>query len=521
MVAVETPAEAVPARAEADPQAAQEFSSLISTLIPEAAPERISGAPTAGKAEEKAEEKKSSEPKKKEEEPSEQAVVLPFPVQAFVPPVEIRVPAGGTVFAVEAAKTEEDSPASAANAGEIPVGAAQCSPEAELVDAPIDVQDEPRETGSQPAADVPETAPVPTPVPAPVAAPAPAPEPSTPPAAPSVHSAAPPPRITPPRKDADKSSAEPKPEAAEVAVSSERPAQETELAFAARLSERAPAAEPARRPSPPDSRQPAPARRIVSEEAPAPRAPETETVKKAAPESVPAAGSRVPADRPAEREERIAATAKPTPGGQFTETAGPQPVPAQPARPAPQASPVERATTPNAPVISEIEPVRTEAAPQPIREISMVVPRQVSQDRRPESVEVKVLERAGQVHVAVRSADPQLNRSLGEGLGELVANLESRGYSAETWRPQSQGTAHAALAAVADGPAQQMQAGGGSESFQESGRGHHGGTGDESSGQQRRGQQDDRPRWLEMLEGAVSQRNDNSTRSTFAWQQQQ
>lgn len=151
----------------------------------------------------------------------------------------------------------------------------------------------------------------------------------------------------------------------------------------------------------------------------------------------------------------------------------------------------------------------------------MVVPRQVSQDRRPESVEVKVLERAGQVHVAVRSADPQLNRSLGEGLGELVANLESRGYSAETWRPQSQGTAHAALAAVADGPAQQMQAGGGSESFQESGRGHHGGTGDESSGQQRRGQQDDRPRWLEMLEGAVSQRNDNSTRSTFAWQQQQ
>jgi hypothetical protein len=133
-----------------------------------------------------------------------------------------------------------------------------------------------------------------------------------------------------------------------------------------------------------------------------------------------------------------------------------------------------------------------------------------------EPVEVRVLERAGQVHVAVRSSDPQFNRSLGEGLGELVTNLESRGYATETFRPQSNSAAHTVLTAAADGPVQQTQAGAGRESFEESGRGHHGEAGDESSRQQqRRGQDQERPQWLEMLEGAVRQRN-NPIRSTFA-----
>lgn len=146
----------------------------------------------------------------------------------------------------------------------------------------------------------------------------------------------------------------------------------------------------------------------------------------------------------------------------------------------------------------------------------MLFPRQASENRRPEPVEVRVLERAGQVHVAVRSSDPQLNRSLGEGLGELVTKLENRGYATETWRPQGSGAAQTSLAATADAPVQQMQSSAGRESFQEPGRGHHGGAGDESSRQQRRGQDEARPQWLEMLEGAVRQRNSNPIRSTFA-----
>ncbi len=129
---------------------------------------------------------------------------------------------------------------------------------------------------------------------------------------------------------------------------------------------------------------------------------------------------------------------------------------------------------------------------------------------------MRVIERAGQVHVALRSSDPQLNRSLGDGLGELVTKLENHGYTTETWRPQNSGAAQTGLAGAVEGPMQQMQSGAGHESFQESGRGHHGGAGQDSSQQQRRGQDEARPEWLEMLEGAVRQRNTNPIRSTFA-----
>lgn len=563
MAAVPAPTEGAPARTEADPQAAQEFSALISMLIPKAAPERAPGTPTT----EKAEKKDSGEPKK-EEERSEQTVVLPFPVQAFVPPVEIHSPVSSGRFVIEIAlasdqkRTEGDTPTAEANArqtpaveqfgaagpveppdadavpvvtpgsGPLPVGrgsdsasvraaASVLEPLPAASGMPTGIQEEARETDSLPSAELPMPAPVPTAA-APVTAPVP--EASASPSAPSVHSGSssqttrmPEAGRRPSGKNTDKAPVEPKSEAADAAVRAKEPVPENELAFAARLIERAPAVEPARRVSP-DSSQPA-LQRTVSEEAPAPpRVPETQTAKETAPPRAPEPEPSA-RNRTAEPEERAAMAAKPTPGRQFVEPIGPQSVPAQPARIAAQAAPVERVTAPKPPIGTEFEPARTEAAPQPVREFSMLVPRQVSEDRRPEPVEVKVLERAGQVHVAVRSADPQLNRSLGEGLGELVANLESRGYAAETWRPQSSGSAHSVLAAAAEGPVQQMQAGGGRESFQESGRGHYGGAGDESSRQQRRGQQEGRPQWLEMLEGAVRQRNNNPIRSTYAWQQ--
>jgi hypothetical protein len=44
-------------------------------------------------------------------------------------------------------------------------------------------------------------------------------------------------------------------------------------------------------------------------------------------------------------------------------------------------------------------------------------------------------ERAGELHVSVRTPDAGLTRGLREGLSDLVGRLEENGYRAETWRP--------------------------------------------------------------------------------------
>jgi hypothetical protein len=52
------------------------------------------------------------------------------------------------------------------------------------------------------------------------------------------------------------------------------------------------------------------------------------------------------------------------------------------------------------------------------------------------AVEVRLSERAGEVRVAVRSADPALTESMRARLPELVDRLGARGYETETWRPE-------------------------------------------------------------------------------------
>lgn len=50
-------------------------------------------------------------------------------------------------------------------------------------------------------------------------------------------------------------------------------------------------------------------------------------------------------------------------------------------------------------------------------------------------VEVQVGEKAGEVRVAVRTADPELNQSLRAELGSLVSRLETAGYRADSFAP--------------------------------------------------------------------------------------
>ena len=83
-------------------------------------------------------------------------------------------------------------------------------------------------------------------------------------------------------------------------------------------------------------------------------------------------------------------------------------------------------------------PVRVEPKPEissrlqasPTREISLRLA-----DADAAKVDVRLTERAGKVHVAVRTDDRELSRSLQSDLGELVGRLERKGYNTETLTP--------------------------------------------------------------------------------------
>lgn len=76
-----------------------------------------------------------------------------------------------------------------------------------------------------------------------------------------------------------------------------------------------------------------------------------------------------------------------------------------------------------------------EAPPPPVHDLSVVIPPQADRLTPREGVTVRVLERGGQVKIAVHTANADLAQSLREQLGELVQSLERSGYRAETWRP--------------------------------------------------------------------------------------
>jgi hypothetical protein len=52
-----------------------------------------------------------------------------------------------------------------------------------------------------------------------------------------------------------------------------------------------------------------------------------------------------------------------------------------------------------------------------------------------ERVDVRLVDRSGELHVAVRATSDNLTKDLREGLSELVGRLESTGYRTEVWRP--------------------------------------------------------------------------------------
>jgi len=123
----------------------------------------------------------------------------------------------------------------------------------------------------------------------------------------------------------------------------------------------------------------------------------------------------------------------------------------------------------------------------PLKDLSIQVG-QTQQDK----VELRVVERAGALEVAVRSANPDLNQGLRQGLSELVNRLEQNGFHAEAWRP---GTTASTIQGTADTRQKSPQ-------FQQDGSQSQ--SGSQQGRQQNQQNQTPRPRWVQELEGRLS-----------------
>jgi hypothetical protein len=106
-------------------------------------------------------------------------------------------------------------------------------------------------------------------------------------------------------------------------------------------------------------------------------------------------------------------------------------------------------------------------------------------------VDVRVMERGGDLHVSVRTADNHLAGNLREGLPALSARLEESGFRSEAWRP----------AAATERRAETPPAGRSLPSGQQSG--------DPNRGRQPQQQQQD-PR-------NAAKRSNKNERNNFAW----
>jgi hypothetical protein len=122
-------------------------------------------------------------------------------------------------------------------------------------------------------------------------------------------------------------------------------------------------------------------------------------------------------------------------------------------------------------------------------------------DTEDQRVELRVTDRAGEVRVVVRTADPDVATPLRDNLGDLVHKLDQSGFRAEAWHP--------AQSAATDSQPQQ----GRSQDQSLSGNPH----GDRQQQQQnrdRREQEQERGRWSQEMEDSLAS---DSERSAPAW----
>jgi len=118
-----------------------------------------------------------------------------------------------------------------------------------------------------------------------------------------------------------------------------------------------------------------------------------------------------------------------------------------------------------------------------------------------QSVDIRIVQRAGDLQIAVKSDDTNTTQGLRQGLTELSNRLNESGYQAETWRP-GHAVATAESAAESGNSSQHQPPSGDAQS-------------NPGSSHQNRGQRDNnpsnRPRWIQELESNLA----GGTTSTF------
>ena len=146
-------------------------------------------------------------------------------------------------------------------------------------------------------------------------------------------------------------------------------------------------------------------------------------------------------------------------------------------------------------------PIQTHAADPsakpagPLKDLSI----QVGQTQN-DKVEVRVVERGGELQVAVRAANPDMAQGLRQGLSDLSDRLEQNGFHAETWRP---GMSVSAVQGTGETRQKSTQ-------FQNDGSQSQSG-GSQQGRQQNSQQQSPRPRWVQELEGSMTGGNTSFT----------
>ena len=309
----------------------------------------------------------------------------------------------------------------------------------------------------------------------------------------------------------------------------EIPQPNAELAFALRLADQTPNAEPAWKTTLPAPLEQTPAI-PVTKAAPAPPspAPLTQIAATTQRELRPAESARPNMDDGSSQEQSSQSTPKPERPradrqiATFSEQKPPQhtaaaeiatqenrtvAAPIQTIAPAPTAIPssplpsiAPRAVEPSAATVtaavdhSPITPARAER-PSEVTEISVTVPVSRADSANEERVAIRMVQRGSEIHVSVRTPDREVAQAMRQDLSRLAASLEDAGFRSEAWRPATSNVA-APSQTQAQREFSQETAHRDSATYD----GRSGGNSGRGPGEQKRRQQDDRPRWVAELE---------------------
>jgi hypothetical protein len=144
--------------------------------------------------------------------------------------------------------------------------------------------------------------------------------------------------------------------------------------------------------------------------------------------------------------------------------------------------------------VDRLEPLERTQRAEPVRSLSIEI-RHADNDR----VEVRLLQRSGELHVAVRATDAEVTQAMRQSLPELTGALEREGHRVEAWRPGG-------LASAAPAGSEAPRSG----SEQPSGDPQPQGRWTQPDADQNRRHKQDMPRWVEDLEGALSEETGDS-----------